>query len=254
LTAEERKELFYLAAEQIRGRIAVLGCCNAFTPGEATEYARAAKESKLDGILLSPPPYIVPNELEILAYYWAVSDAVDLPICVYNWPRGTSLDLGVATMKKLALIDNVVAIKNSTGSLRNFLEGFFAVRDRLRYFGFPMNELGITLVRHQGGDGTIGAGAVLGSDHPNFFNHAWKGELEKARQCGARDRVLFEHWLNPDYSTPFGSVQAIFKTALNLQGLPGGYPRLPLLPLTDAEVKQVKQTLILLGLLPARVG
>jgi len=61
-----------------------------------------------------------------------------------------------------------------------------------------MSELGITLVERHGGDGTIGAGAVLGSDHPNFFNHVWAGDLEKARRSGARDRRLFEDWINPD--------------------------------------------------------
>jgi 4-hydroxy-tetrahydrodipicolinate synthase len=113
-----------------------------------------------------------------------------------------------------------------------------------------MNEIGITLVRHHDADGTIGAGAVLGSEHPNFFNHVWANELDAARECGARDRLLFARWIAADYSPRFGSPQAIMKTALNLRGLPGGYPRPPLLPLSNDEVERVRDTLRELGLAP----
>lgn len=251
LTPDERISLFRAAGEQIGGRITVLGGCNAFTPRDASEYARAARDAGLDGILLTPPPYVVPTDDEVVAYYQAVSDAVDVPICVYNWPRGTGVDLGREVIERLAEIENVVAIKNSTGDVGAFVETFFAVKDRLRYFGFPANELGIALLHHHGGDGTVGSGAVLGADHADFFNHIWAGELDAARRCGARDRRLFEDWFSSDYGPRFGSAQAIMKAALNLRGLPGGYPRSPLLPLADDGVERVWRTLEDLGVVSA---
>ena len=48
-------------------------------------------------------------------------------------------------------------------------------------------------------------------------------------------------------------LQALMKTALNLQGLPGGHVRPPLLPLTEDEVDRVRLTLSELGLVDARV-
>jgi dihydrodipicolinate synthase/N-acetylneuraminate lyase len=253
LEPAERKELFALGAEQIEGRITVLGGCTSYTPHESIEYARAARDAGLDGIFLTPPPYVVPSEREIVAFYEAVSDAVDIAICVYNWPRGTGVDMRPSLLQRLAEIESVVAVKNSTGDVGLFLEGFFAVKDEVRYFGVPMTELGITLLQHHGADGTIGAGAVLGSDHPLFFEHVWAGDLDAARRCGARDRLLFEHWINADYSPRFGSPQAIMKAALNLRGLPGGQPRPPLLPLTDEESERVAATLAELGLLAVPV-
>jgi 4-hydroxy-tetrahydrodipicolinate synthase len=250
MTPDERVELFRLAAKTIDGRITLLAGCTAYTPAEAIEYARAAADAGCDGILLTPPPYVVPNEDEIVAYYRAVSDAVAIPMCVYNWPRGTGVDMSVGLLSRLAELEHVVAIKNSTGEVARFLDGFFALHDAVRYFGVPMTELGITLVQHHGADGTIGAGAVLGSDHPNFFRYVWAGDLDGARRCGARDRLLFERWINPDYSPRFGSPQAILKAALNLRGLPGGYPRPPLLPLTDEQVERVRATLAELDLAP----
>jgi dihydrodipicolinate synthase/N-acetylneuraminate lyase len=248
LSPDERTELFRTAARQVAGRLTVLAGCNALTPAEAISYARAALESGCDGILLTPPPYVVPSRAEVVAWYRAVSDAVPIPICVYNWPRGTGVDLDASVLAQLAELDRVVAIKNSTGDFASFLDGFFAVKGAVRYFGAPMTELGLTLVREHGLDGTIGAGAVLGSTHPDFFNHAWADDREAALACGEQDRLLFERWINPDYSPRFGSPQAIMKAALDLRGVPGGPPRPPLLPLTPGEVEQVRGTLAELGL------
>jgi dihydrodipicolinate synthase/N-acetylneuraminate lyase len=248
LEPEERIELFRAAAEVVAGRITVLGGCMAFTPREVIRYAEAARDAGLDGILLTPPPYIVPSERELVAWYRSVSDAVDIPICVYNWPRGTNVDMGADLLTRIAEIPNVVAIKNSTGDFGRFVEGLFAVRGAVRYFGVPMNEAGLALLR-EGADGTLGAGAVLGRDQPGFFDAAWAGDTAEALRLGARDRVLFQQWINDDYSMRFGSPQTVMKAALNLRGLPGGWPRPPLLPLTDDELGRVRATLAELGLL-----
>lgn len=248
LSEAERRELFRLAAQQIRGRIPVIAGCSAYTPAEAVRYAQYAKELGLDGILLSVPPYVHPTRREIVAFYKAVSDAVPIPIVVYNWPRGTAVDMDRDLVLRLADIENVVAIKNSTPDVGNFVETLVAVKDQLRYFGFPYTEFGITLLQTIGGDGTMGAGAVMGYNHAKFYDCLWSGDLEGAREAALWDRAFFEATINPDYSARWGSPPALLKTCLNLRGLPGGYPRPPLLPLTDEETEEVAAMLQRLGL------
>ena len=247
LARQEKEKLFQLAGEQLRGKITLIGGCNSFTAAEAIENITIASANGFDGILLTPPPYVVPTEQEILAFYQAVNDASALPICIYNWPPGTNVDMSLALLAKLAELDKVVAIKNSTSDPGRFLDVFFGLKDKVRIFGIPMNELGITLVQHHGADGTMGAGAVLGRDHSDFFNAIWAGDIEKARAMGARDQTYMRAWFNPDYTSKFGSAQAIFKEALNQQGLPGGYPRRPILPLNKEGVHKVRATLTELG-------
>ena len=251
LTGEERIDLFHLASRQVRGRIPVIGCCNAISPRESLAYALAAEEAGLDGIILAPPPYSRPNEREIVAFYAAIAERVTVPLCLYNWPRGTGIDMSPDLIARLAEIENVVAIKNSTPDLPSFLSTFFTLGDRLRIFGFGTDELSTTLLLQHGGDGTIGGGAVLGRDHPDYFNHLWAGNLAAAQRCAERDKRFFEFSVNPDFSPKFASAQAVIKAALNLRGLPGGYPRPPFLPLTDEELASVRAVVAELGLLAA---
>ena len=247
LSDTERRILLSITGRQLRGRLTLIAGCNAFGADRVIEYAEMARESGFDGILVTPPPYIVPNEEEIFAFYRHVSQHVRLPICIYNWPPGTNVDMSCELLERLADLDRIVAVKNSTGRLDRFIQSFFALKDRLRVFGFSMDELGATLVRTHGGDGTMGAGAVLGRDHPDFYNHLWRGDVAAALRCGARDRVLMKEWFTENLVGRFASAQAILKEALNAQGLPGGYPRPPILELTEAAREQVRDTLRRLG-------
>ena len=250
LSGAERLTLLRIAGRQLRGKRTLIAGCNAYGADQAIEYARMAHECGFDGILLTPPPYIVPTEEEIFAFYSHVSRHVALPICVYNWPPGTNVDMSRALLERLADLDNVVALKHSTGRFDHFIETFFALKDRLRVFGFAMDQLGATLVRHHGGDGTMGAGAVLGRDQPDFYNHLWRGDLEAALRCGMRDRTLMKEWFTEKLVGRFASAQAILKEALNAQGLPGGYPRPPILELDPEGRARVRDTLRRLGRLP----
>lgn len=247
LTGSERRAVLRIAAEHLRGKRTLIAGCNAYSADHAIEHARMAHEYGFDGILLTPPPYMVPTEEEIFAFYSHVAKHVPLPICIYNWPPGTNVDMSRMLLERLADLDKVVALKNSTGRLDHFVETFFALKDRLRVFGFAMDELGATLIRHHGGDGTMGAGAVLGRDHPNFYNHLWGGDVESAMRCGARDRAIMREWFTERLTGRFGSAQAILKEALNAQGLPGGYPRPPILELNSEAAARVRDTLRRLG-------
>lgn len=248
MTADERAELFRAGAEHRSDAFPVLGACNAFTPGEAIAHAQAAERAGLDGIMLTPPPYIVPSDREIVAFYEAVSEATDIPMTVYNWPRGCVVDMGVDLLSRLAEIDNVVAIKNSTGDFASFLTSMYALEGEVRYFGLPTNALGADLAMLGHGDGLMGTGGILGRDQADFWNAVDAGDRDRAIALGAKDRVYMNAWFRPDYGVQFGNQQAIIKTALRLRGIPAGHVRAPLMELTADEVARVEATLHELGI------
>jgi len=247
LSREERRRVLALAGECLGGRMTLLAGCTGYTAAEALENMALAADCGFDGALITPPPYMVPTTAETLAYYADIDAAATLPICVYNWPPGTNVDLSRPLLEALAALEHVVAIKNSTADLGHFMDVFFALKDRVRVFGIPMNRLGASLVTEHGADGTMGAGAVLGRELPDYFNRLWAGDTAGAVAIGERNDELMQAWFHADYTGRFGAAQAIFKEALNQQGLPGGYPRRPVLPVDAQGARRIRETLQRLG-------
>ena len=244
---DEKAALFETVGEVLTGELPLIAGCNAFTASEAIRNAETAARSGFDGILVTPPPYVRPCEREVIAFYEDINAASPLPICVYNWPPGTNIDLRRETLEQLAELDKVVAIKNSTGNPEHFVDVMRALNGKVRIFGVPMTAAGAELIVNGEADGTMGAGAVLGGVHPGFYDAIWASDKPRALQLAALDERIMRDWFGPDYTARFGSAQAIFKAALNLQGLPGGYPRRPILPLMSQQVARVRATLADLG-------
>ncbi len=247
MSPEECKTLFSAAGNQLGGKLPLLAGCTAFTAERVLDLADHAADSGFDGIVVTPPPYYRPLPDEIFGFYHDISARSRLPICVYNWPPGTGIDMPLDLLKRIAGLDNVVAIKQSTSDLRKFLDTFFALKDELRIFGHAMDEHGLALLESRGGDGTMGAGGVLGRIHADFYNHLWAGDIAAARECGRKDRLILDAWYTPELVGRFGSGPAILKAALNVQGLPGGYVRPPLQDVSAQDVERIRETLATLG-------
>lgn len=247
LTGAERAALFCAAGGQLRGKLPLIAGCTAFTAREVLDHAANAHASGFDGILVTPPPYVRPNANELHEFYRQVSTGSPLPVCVYNWPPGTGIDMPVALLARIAELPNVVAIKQSTSDLRRFVDTFFALRERVLVFGHSMDEHGLALLEARGGDGTMGAGAVLGRAHPDFYNHLWRGDIEAARACGRMDRVILDEWYTPELTGRFGSGPSILKAALRARGLPVGGVRPPLLDVSAEDARSIHDTLRRLG-------
>ena len=249
LSQAERREVLRAVSEELRGKIPIVAGCNAFTAHEVIANAAVAAEFGFNGVMVTPPPYVCPTDQEIFAFYRQVNASIDLPMCVYNWPPGTHVSMSLPLLERLVELDKVVAIKNSTAGvdLNHYLDVFFALNDRVRVFGMPTNELGITLTRCHGADGTMGAGAALGREHAAYFEAIWAGDLDRARQLGERLERIMSELFNPDYTARYGSTQGTFKALLNLQGLPGGHTRAPVLDLDRCGLEMVRRTLESLG-------
>ena len=110
---------------------------SAYTPAEAAGLARQAEAAGADGVLATPPPYAHLAPDEIVEFYREVSQATALPFMVYNWPRGVSVDLGryPGLLGRLAALDRVVAIKDSTGDWLGMLS-----RDMLASLATEISE------------------------------------------------------------------------------------------------------------------
>jgi dihydrodipicolinate synthase/N-acetylneuraminate lyase len=249
MSGAERHQLFSAAGAQMARRLPLIAGCSAYTPDEVVSHIDHAATCGFEGVLVTPPPYAVPREHDLLAFYTDIARRSRLPICIYNWPPGTNIDMSLELLSRLAELDAVVAIKQSTSDLSRFMNTFFALKDQVRVFGLTMDEVGIALVQTHDADGTMGAGGVLGRHQPGFYDNLWKGDVSAARACGAKDRALMREWFTPQLVGKFASGPAILKAALNARGLPGGFVRSPLQDVSPADAEQIAETLRSIGCL-----
>src|SRR4051794_15563393 len=250
-THEERRLVAETVIEHVAGRIPVVIGCTAYTAREAGELARHAVAAGADGVESTAPPYVKPWDDEVVAYYEDLAAATDAPLMVYNWVHGTAVDMTAELVLRLAEIDTIVALKDSTPRQEQFFETNRAVNDRLRVFGPFMSVAGYEELKAHGGDGFIGGGTVFGTPDPQFWVDHWNGDDEACRAHARRTDDLFPRlWLPGGWAGKYGGYQSQLKAIMAMLGQPGGHPRRPRLPVDDPQsLREIHDVLVEFGLL-----
>ena len=251
-TDDERRAVAEAASAQAAGRLRVIVGCTAYTAAQSADLSRHALGAGADGVLISPPPYVKLFDPEVVAFYEDVSARVAGPLVVYNWPYGSGIDIGTDLADRLADIDHIVAIKDSTPDADQFFATSRRVRDRVRVFGPYLGERGLEELRTHGGDGSVGGGSLFGRADPQYWEDVWAGDLDKAHEHAVRsDRLFPQLWLPGGWAGKFGAYQSQLKALMQMLGQPGGHVRAPRLPVTDpAALAEMRAILVREGLLP----
>lgn len=230
----ERRQVAEIAVQEVAGQVPVVIGCTSFTPAQTSELAAHAKDIGAAGAACTPPPYAHPTDAEVVAFFQTVTGAVEIPWMVYNWPRGTAVDLEVSTCIRLAELDQVVALKDSTADELKSAQTCEAVAGSIRFFGRFIHRRGMALARELGGDGNIDGGGLGAAFAAPYFEALWQDDLETARKLGAAYTGLMSRLITTDYSGQFASPTAQIKASMNLLGQPGGRVRPPLANVDDA--------------------
>ena len=251
----ERRLVAETAVEQVAGRVRVVIGCTSLTAREATELGKHAISVGADGIGSTPPPYSKTYPDETVRYFQDISNGVEAPLMVYNWPHGTNVDIDADLAERLAAVDNIVAIKDSTPDAAQFYETTRRVIGDVRVFGPFMSTEGLEFMLENGGDGFIGGGSLWGATDARFWEDVWRGDFEAAREHARRTDDLFPKlWLPGGWGGHFGAYQSQLKALMKMLGQPGGEVRPPRLPVTDeASLQRMHKILVEVGLLPVEV-
>ena len=250
LSDAERRRVPEVAIEAVAGRIPVIVGCTAFTAAAAIDLADAATAVGADGVLFTPPPYAHPTQDEIYEHYRLIDEAVDVPIVAYNWPRGTAVEIEIDTAKRIADLEHVVAMKNSTADISSVIAYIEALGDKVRIFASLINPVGLAILQGAGGDGYIDGGGIGAPFAVPFFEALWAGDTDTARDNAQKWSALTRGWINTDFGGKFAAPSSQLKAAMEILGQPGGQVRQPLLPLTDeAKLTELRTHLATSGLL-----
>jgi 4-hydroxy-2-oxoglutarate aldolase len=242
LTNDEKlKVLEGIMKNKAPDQVVMAGCIFEST-FETIDMAKKMEAYKPEFFTLLPPSYFKKQMTDpvLLKYFSDVADAVNTPCLVYNAPQFCGgITLSVNLIKDLAKHPNIVGIKDSsTGNIESIL---FAVRDKFNVLAGSANFFMTTLL--MGGCGGI---VSLANAFPaitvELYNLIIAKDYEKA--IALNDRVI---QVNKSVSGK-GGVAAV-KYAMDLAGLVGGNPRLPLLPLSDEIKSSIKSKLEAEGLI-----
>ena len=134
LSAEERERVIRTTLEATAGRVPVVAGTNAGATRDVIAFARQAEALGCAGVLLAAPYYSLPRPEELLVHFRAVSDAIGIPIMLYNYPGRTGVDMSPEFIERLAELKNLRYVKESTGEMSRITELLRRCGDRLGVF------------------------------------------------------------------------------------------------------------------------
>lgn len=177
--------LIKTTVEHVNRRIAVVAGTGANSTSEAIELTAKAKALGVDACLLVTPYYNKPTQEGLFQHFAAVAAAVDIPQILYNVPGRTSCDLSNDTVLRLASINNIVGIKDATGSIERGTDLLLRCpQDFAVYSGDDATGMALMLL---GGHGVI---SVTANVAPKLMHEmcvaAMAGSVKKACEINAK--------------------------------------------------------------------
>lgn len=241
LSHAEHKRVVELCIEAADGRVPVIAGAGSNSTAEAVDFAKHAKGAGADGVLVVTPYYNKPTQEGLYLHYKAISDAVDLPIIIYNIPGRSVIDMSVATMARLFELPNIAGVKDATADLARASQQRAAMgTEFIQLTGEDATALGFMA---HGGVGAISVTSNIAPAHCSEFQNAClAGDFSRALEI--QDRLMPVHDAMFVEASP-GPV----KYAAERLGLCGAETRLPLAPLSDMAKKTVDDALVSAGLL-----
>ena len=240
LTHPEHERVIGIVCEQAAGRIKVMAGTGSNSTAEAIRLTKSAQAAGADGALLVAPYYNKPMQDGFFQHYAAVAEAVDLPLVLYNIPGRTAKNIEPETICRLGEIPNIVAVKESTGSMdqaSHILSGSsLTVLSGDDSLTLPLMALG--------GSGVVSVvGNIVPGDVLQLIASWNAGNIADAQEQHAKLFPLCRDMLG------LATNPIPVKAAMELLGRDTGEVRLPLTRLDEASVAKLRKTLVTYGLL-----
>jgi 4-hydroxy-tetrahydrodipicolinate synthase len=256
LSDAEYRQLIDVVVEEADGQVPVcVGCVRPATQ-PVIDLAQYAERAGADCAMVLAPHYY-PNEPEkvVYAHFRAVAEATDIPIMIYNNPAATGQDLSVDLLRRLAEIEQIVAVKECTSRTDKLREVAFYLADRLAL-------LPCTTPRTMPFDyqlGAVGYVTWYANFSPSYaleiHDLCLAHDLARAREIYARSRPLGAYLEAAVRAGGLDREIALVKEMCRLVGRPmGNVERLPIVRPGEEERRELRRLMVEAGLLQGASG
>ena len=235
LSAQEQLMLIAHAMQYTAGRCKVIAGTGSNSTAHAIEMSRAASSMGVRAVLIVTPYYNKCTQAGLIAHYTAIADSISCPVICYNVPSRTGLDMTVEPYQALAKHPNIQGVKEAGGTPAKLAKTVETCQDD--FFVWSGNDDEAVSAMALGAKGLI---SVLSNVRPKMTR-------SMIRACQQNDFALagsLQRKLLDLIGALFCEVNPIpVKKALELEGIPAGAPRLPLMELSAEKLPLLQAAL-----------
>lgn len=235
LEFEEKRELLEITVDAVQGRVPVYMGCGGSTTRQAVMLVEMAEKVGANAISIITPYFLTPNQEELYLFYKDTASSTSLPIIMYNHPIRTSVRILPETVEKLALIPNIIGIKDSSSDLNNNMA--YVKAGGKEFCVLSGNDSMILSLLNLGGRGAVSASAnFVPKLVCDLYREYCTGNREKAVELQYK---LFQ--VRRVFN--MGSYPVMIKEACKIMGIDVGECRKPVLGLNNEDYRKLKDIL-----------
>jgi len=242
LTFKEHERVIEITVEQVNKRVPVIAGTGSNNTEEAISLTRHARKAGADGALMIAPYYNKPTQEGLFRHFETVAQKVDIPIILYNIPGRTAVNMEPATIARLARVDNIVGVKEASGSMKQITDIVALCDERFvmlsgeDYLTYPLICVG--------GNGVISVVSnVAPRDMADLCRLTLGGSLTEARNLYYRLLPICHALFYETNPAPVKAALAMMKKIASDE------VRLPLVPLAETNRERLRADLQAYGLL-----
>ena len=247
LSEQEWIRVIEVTVAAAAGRVPVFAGATHNATHQAVANARKlARIHGLSGILTANPYYNKPGQEGQYQHFRAISEAIDLPIMLYNIPGRTAANLLPETVLRLTELKNIVAIKESSGNMAQITELLTQAPRAFRVFAGDDSLALPTLA--VGGMGLV---SVASNAIPQQMSHMVGAALSDNWVAARRINRHYFHFMQANFIEP---SPAPIKAVLTMLGCGNEVMRLPMVPVSAPTRRKLEIIIGELGLLEDAPG
>lgn len=239
ITKNERREVIKIAVEEAKGLVPVFVGTGTNCTKTTFEYTDEAKNLGANCAVIVTPYYNRPSQEGLYRHFQAIHSNCEIPICLYNNPFRSVVNLENETILRLAQLPRIIGLKDSTGNIEKFkeLNSLLPIHRSHPFYLLAGDDDKALEFIQEGAKGLFSvASNLIPKKIKELINLALNKEYEKAFDLN-------------NYLKDF--LKAIFieanptavKTAMTLWNIPAGPCRLPLCEINDTNLNTLKEIL-----------
>lgn len=236
LTNDEKVAFAKIVIDEVNKRVPVYVGTGGNSTREVIELSKKMEALGADALSVITPYFLVPSQNEVIQHYKAIAETVKIPIIIYNIPKNTGMNLEPETVLELAKVENIIAIKDSSGKLEN-IEKYIQITRNEDFSVLSGSDSLILNALKIGATGAIAATSNLITDiDVSIYEKFLKGDIVGAEKAQQEIEVLRA-------VLKLGTVPSILKKAVEMSGISVGPARLPVTQPKEEVIEKIQKTL-----------